>query len=128
MFSKLNDSSSNNFFSNDTVLISNFLILEDVIHCVKTIRIWSYSGPQFPAFGLKMEKCRVSLRIQSECGKMWTRKTPNTDTFHTGIVLDKIQPVTLLIVKEIFRKNKFYFCNLISKLKIIENEQSSYKQ
>ena len=22
------------------------------------------------------------LRIQSECGKMRTRKTPNTDTFH----------------------------------------------
>ena len=24
----------------------------------------------------------VSLRIQSECGKMRTRKTPNTDAFH----------------------------------------------
>ena len=24
----------------------------------------------------------VSLRIQSECGKMGTRITPNTDTFH----------------------------------------------
>ena len=23
----------------------------------------------------------VSLRIQSECGKIWTRKIPNTDTF-----------------------------------------------
>ena len=26
--------------------------------------------------------CIVSLRIQSECGKIRTRKTPNTDTFH----------------------------------------------
>ena len=26
----------------------------------------------------------VSLRIQSECGKMQTRITPNTDTFHAG--------------------------------------------
>ena len=24
----------------------------------------------------------VSLRIQSECGKMWTRINPNTDTFY----------------------------------------------
>ena len=24
----------------------------------------------------------VNLRIQSECGKIWTRKTPNTDTFY----------------------------------------------
>ena len=26
----------------------------------------------------------VSLRIQSECEKMWTRITPITDTFHAG--------------------------------------------
>ena len=30
-------------------------------HCIKSVRIWSYSGPHFPAFGLI---------------------TPNTDTFH----------------------------------------------
>ena len=29
---------------------------------------------------------RYSLRFQSECGKIWTRKTPNTDTFYA--VLD----------------------------------------
>ena len=38
--------------------------------------------PFFPAFGLNMEKYSVSLLIQSECGKIRTRKTPNTDTFH----------------------------------------------
>ena len=27
-------------------------------------------------------RCFVSLRIQSKCGKIRTRKTPNTDTFH----------------------------------------------
>ena len=36
----------------------------------------------FPAFGLNAGRCGVSLRIQSKCGKMRTRKTPNTDTFH----------------------------------------------
>ena len=40
------------------------------ILCVKSIRIWSYFGPHFPAFGLYTEKCGVSFRIQSECGKM----------------------------------------------------------
>ena len=45
-------------------------------HYVKSARIRSYSGPYFPAFG-------VSIRIQSECGKMRARITPNTDTFHT---------------------------------------------
>ena len=50
-------------------------------HCVKSVGIRSYSGSYFPAFGLNMERYRVSLCIQSECGKMRTRITPNTDTF-----------------------------------------------
>ena len=29
-----------------------------------------------------MEIYSVNLRIQSECGKIRTRKTPNTDNFH----------------------------------------------
>ena len=52
------------------------------IACVKSDRIRSYSGPYFLAFGLNMEKYSVSFRIQSECGKIQTRITPNTDTFH----------------------------------------------
>ena len=55
------------------------------MHCVKSVRIQGFSGPYFPAFGLNMERYSVSLRIQSECGKMRTRKTPNTDTFHVAV-------------------------------------------
>ena len=44
-----------------------------VHHCVKSVRIRSYSGPHFPAFGLNTERY---------CGKMRTRITPNTDTFY----------------------------------------------
>ena len=51
-------------------------------HCVKSVRIRSYSGPHFPAFGLNTERYEVSHRIQLKFGKMVTRKTPNTDTFH----------------------------------------------
>ena len=51
------------------------------MHCVKSVRVRSFSGPHFAAFGLNTEKHSVSLSIQSECGKMRTRKTPNTDTF-----------------------------------------------
>ena len=43
------------------------------LHSVRSVRIWSYSCPHFSAFGLKTE---------SEYGKMWTRITPNTDTFY----------------------------------------------
>ena len=35
--------------------------LTDDNHCVKSVRIWSCSGPHFPVFGLNT--------IQSECGK-----------------------------------------------------------
>ena len=41
-----------------------------------------FSGLYFPACGMNKEIYKVNLRIQSECGKMHTRKTPNTDTFH----------------------------------------------
>ena len=33
-----------------------------------------FSGPYFPAFGLNTERFFVSFRIQSECGKIRTRK------------------------------------------------------
>ena len=52
-------------------------------HCEKIVRIRSFSGPYFPTFGLNTESYSVSLRSQSECGKILTRKTLNTDTFHS---------------------------------------------
>ena len=59
------------------------------IYCMKCVRIWNYSGPYFPAFGLNMERYCISLRIQSECGKMRTRITPNTDAFYAVIEIEK---------------------------------------
>ena len=44
------------------------------LHCVKCVQIWSFSGAYFPAFGLNTERYEVSLCIQSECGKIWTRE------------------------------------------------------
>ena len=52
-------------------------------HCVKSVRIWRFSGLYFLAFGVNTERYCVSLRIQqSKRGKIRTRKTPNTGTFH----------------------------------------------
>ena len=61
---------------------SEFSCLSRNFHCVKSVRIRSFSGPYFPAFGLNTEIYGVNLPIQSECGKIRTRKTPNTDTFY----------------------------------------------
>ena len=54
------------------------------LRCVKSVRIRGYSGLHFhfPAFGLNTEIYSVYLRIQSECGKMGARITPNADTFY----------------------------------------------
>ena len=32
-------------------------------HCMKSVRIWSFSSPYFPAFGLNTERCGVFLII-----------------------------------------------------------------
>ena len=49
---------------------------------MKSVRIRSFSGPYFPAFGLNKEKYSVSLPIQSKCAEIRTRKTPNSEHFH----------------------------------------------
>ena len=50
-------------------------------HCVKGVRIRSYSAPHFPVFGLNTERYGVPLRIQSKCRKIRTRIAPNTVPF-----------------------------------------------
>ena len=53
---------------------------------------------------------RVNLRIQSECGKIRTEKTPNTDTFYA------------LIVGNIYQKLKWFclvFCSPTIYLKVL---------
>ena len=50
---------------------------QQTIHCVKSVRIRNYSGPHFPVFGLNAERY----------GKIQTRITSNTDTFHAVTIL-----------------------------------------
>ena len=57
---------------------NRFLIVYQIVPYFHTVRKVSrygvFSGPYFPAFGLNTERSSVSLRIQSECGKIRTRK------------------------------------------------------
>ena len=61
-------------------------LIVDIVHCVKSVPIGSYSGLHFPEFGVNTERYGLSLRIQSELGKMRTRITPNMDTFYAVVV------------------------------------------
>ena len=67
------------------VLFTYILIRNEytsLYHCVKSVRIWSYYVPYFPAFGLNTERYGVSLLIQSERGKIRTRITLNANILH----------------------------------------------
>ena len=65
----------------------------DKVHWAKSGRIRSFSCLYFPPFGLNTERYGVSLCIQSECGKIRTRNTPNTDTFHAVVIFPLLSPV-----------------------------------
>ena len=45
-----------------------------------------------------MERYGVSLRIQSECGEMRTRKTPNKDTFLAVYDMDSDNKLAINLV------------------------------
>ena len=61
------------------------------LHFVKIVLIRSFSGPHFPALRLNEAKYGVSLHIQSECGKIRTRKTPIRTIFTQYSFLVKLQ-------------------------------------
>ena len=71
--------------------------------CVKCLLVWSYSGSFSLLFGLNTERYDVYFHIQSECGKIQTRITPNMETVHAAhnsLVL-RISLITLLIDSEL---------------------------
>ena len=69
------------------------------VHCVKRARIRSFSGPYFPEFGLNMERYSASFRIQSDCGKIRIRKTPNTGTFYAVMFIFSLNNAPCLPVR-----------------------------
>ena len=51
-------------------------------HCVKSVQIRSFFWSVFSRICTGSERYSISLRIQSECGKIRSRKIPYLDTFH----------------------------------------------
>ena len=96
------------------------------MHCVKSIRIQSYFGPYFPAFGLNTERYEVSLRIQSECGKIRTRITPNTDTFYAVMIpfLRDIYLWAFIVAINLMREKRQIKANEIPVFLVLANDFS----
>ena len=61
---------------------SDQLHIQSQQQTLKSVRIRSFAGLHFPVFALNTGRYGVFPHIQSECGKMRTRKTPETNIFH----------------------------------------------
>ena len=94
-------------------------------NCVRSVRIRSYSGPYFTAFGLNTERHEVSLRIQSESGKIRTRTTPNTDNFYAVFIGSRFIDCIFLHINIAFLKNMTMItvrsCNKIFLKKVVSS-------
>ena len=64
--------------------VSQDSILDSVLFFIYIITcfVQSYTVTARKVFELNTERYGVSLRNHSQCGKIWTRKTPNMDTFN----------------------------------------------
>ena len=67
----------------------------------------------------------ISLRIQSKCGKMRTRKAPNTDTFHA--VEDIEIKLHLSVLKPLLEKWLVNLCNYLTSQKVQEVSEHGWK-
>ena len=85
LLDSLHKFSVKSFFSNceqkPSFLNWNLHFLSSDLHSVKSVHIRSFSGLYFPAFGLNTGRYFVSLRIQSECGKIRARKNSKYEQF-----------------------------------------------
>ena len=97
------------------------------ILCVKRVFIRSYSGPSFLAFGLNMERNSVSLRIQSECGKMRTRITLNTENFYAVIPIVLLSSIISVIKCSNVFKEHLSVTVSVSNQEFARVQQSSLK-
>ena len=86
-----------------------------VIHCLKSVCIRTYSGSYFPAFYLNTERCGVSLRIQSQVMENTDQKNSEYKHFlgsdtkeNTFLELNTEVPVTLAnsFLRKSFKRTK----------------------
>ena len=96
-------------------------------NCVKSVHI---SGPHFLAFGPNTYSLRIQpLHIQSECWKIVTRKSPNTDTFHAvyAILLNFVNFLQYFVQDCFFKtRNQFSYFFCVTPKDLVKNHTSSF--
>ena len=89
------------------------------LHCVKSVCIRSFYGTYFSSVGLNTDRCSSALRLQSECGKTRTRKTPNTSNFYAVLLMFSFEFLIILFsyVLRVFIENA-----IVKRKKTTQNE------
>ena len=85
-------------------------------YCLKSVCIPSFFGPCYPAVGLNTEIYGVFLRIQSGCGKMWTRKNSEYGHFLLSVLLTwivRLNWLTLITCISVLRRVKGLTINVL---------------
>ena len=73
------------YFGVSIVNFEQIMPTAKLFNMVKVSKYGAFSSPYFPVFGLNTVIYGVNFPIQSEYGKIRTRKTPYLDTFHAVI-------------------------------------------
>ena len=79
-------------------------------HCVKNVRIWSFSGSYFPTFWLDTERYGVSLRIQSEWRENTDQKNSEYEHFSRSDGGDKFYTKKILLLTT--EQLKLHWCSV----------------
>ena len=66
--------------------------------CPYSELFWSAFSPHFPAFGLNAERYRLSLRIQSECGKNADQNNSEYELFLRSVSLQLFKKLSSIIL------------------------------
>ena len=76
----------------------NLMILTLRKKCPYSKLFWSAFSPHFPAFGLNAERYRLSLRIQSECGKNADQNNSEYELFLRSVSLQLFKKLSSIIL------------------------------
>ena len=79
--------------------VDKLFFLMEKYHCVKSVRIRSFSGPYFPAFGLNMDRYRVSLQNSVRMRENTDRKNSEYGHFsHSVFFADVFKSTYLFLI------------------------------
>ena len=114
---------SENCMNRKYLIPLNLLYIRKAIQRRSLRKKCPYSELFWSVFSRIWTEYEASLRIQCECGKIRTRITPNTDTFH-AVDLLRIDSVTANLIREFSNVPILFFVYIV--LLLLYNQQITH--